>query len=96
MGWLINNRDQCVMKDTQDEWSPNFPNDQVKVRLHDVSTPTQGQFNMWRVAVWGNDDIALYQDYGPDEQKAKEVFEKILAQRYVNFDFLRKLGLENF
>ena len=95
MGWKIN-RDRKVLKDTQEEWFPCFPNDQVEVSLHDISSPADGQFTQWRVSVWGNDDHGLCRDFGNDEWAAIQIYEKIVSQQYVNHDFLYELGLESF
>ena len=60
-----------IMKPTTDDWYSNYPNNMIKLTYIGRLTD-----NMFRVAVWGNDDFGVEYDV-EQEQEALKMFEKL-------------------
>lgn len=72
-------------KKTQDDWCPNYPNDLVRLFCCPL---TDGKF---RVAVWGDDDLGYEFDYNT-EKEARDMFDKLSKEKYINFKTVKDLG----
>ncbi len=83
---------ETKLKPTRDDWCGNFPGNQVQVSIY-CNNEYEGE--IWhRVCVWGNDDCGLEQDFfGEDqEEKALEVYAKVMNLDYVDFKILKEMG----
>ena len=84
-----------VFKETTDDWCPSFEikgDARYKYHLVEVSYLELSD-GMWRVCVWGQDDMGMERDFEPHERvKAWEVFISIIEQQYVSYDFIKNLG----
>ena len=79
-------------KKTQDDWCPNYPNNEVKVVC---STNMEHEGKVWhRVSVWGDDDLGMEIDFfGKDGmKKAGDMFLKVIKLKFVNKNVLKQLG----
>lgn len=86
---------------TQDDWYPNFFLDDRETNLIRVSLTQISPLNKketWRVAVWGNDDIGMNKDFENEHAKKHAVaeFQAVFMEQYVNKEWLRSRGWENF
>lgn len=50
---------------------------------------------MWRVSVWGEDDLGMDIDF-QEKDDANEIYNKICSMNDVTFERLKKLGLKPF
>lgn len=67
-------KDKRVMKRTQDNWYPNYPNGKVQLSLLRLrGCPDKRN---WRVCVWGYDDFGLERDFN-SLAEAQPIFEKL-------------------
>lgn len=83
-----------VFKETEDNWYPSFEikGDARYKYLVEVSYLELSD-GMWRVCVWGQDDMGMERDFEPYERmKAWEVFISIIEQHYVSYNFIKDLG----
>ena len=82
-------------KRTHDWWCGNYNKNYVRVQYCDVSTYAPDPF--YRVGVWGNDDMAMIQDF-KNESDALSMFRKLVDRRhkYVDMEDLEILGFEFF
>lgn len=79
-----------VFKDTDDEWYPCYPNNQVKLTFHgQISDGT------YRVSAWGNDDFGIDKDF-ETEIEAFNVFQDLESQQKINHKDLYDLGFKRF
>lgn len=79
-------------KDTDDDWYPSHPKDQVKVICH-LNMDNNGQ--IWhRISVWGDDDFGMEKDFeGKDMVKDVEaLYRMITSWSKVNQMALKNLG----
>ncbi len=49
-----------------DDWYPNFPNELVKVSMHELPFPSNEK-EIWRVSVFGADDCGMNKDFSTRE-----------------------------
>ena len=78
--------DILVYKHTDDDWSGSYPH-LVQVRL---CRTTDG---MWRVCVWGNDDIGMEIDYAHNQEShALTMFMQVVGLERVNMKTLSDMG----
>ncbi len=82
-------KEKKVMKDTDDDWYPNFENEQVELRyLGELSDGT------FRVAVWGADDCGMERDFIL-ESDAIAMFDTLNSYEKINQSDLEKLDFLN-
>jgi hypothetical protein len=97
----------CV-KNTQDDFYPNFNKNQVILKFHScinsyekyIGTGRKKRLNesfqaIYRVSVWGGDDTGMDIDFDNPEE-AKKLFNELKVLKYLNVDTLRKCGLKYF
>jgi hypothetical protein len=72
-------------KKTQDDWRPNYPQNEVRLMCCPL---TDGKF---RVAVWGADDLGYEFDYDA-EKEARDIYDKLSKEKYINFKTVKNLG----
>ena len=87
--------DEQKFKPTRDNWCPNFPNNQVRVR---IMCNMEHNGSIWhRVCVWGNDDCRLERDFfGVSQEKdALAVYAKVMNLDYVDFKPLKEMGFKS-
>ena len=78
--------DISVYKPTDDDWS-NYYSDLVQVRLCKTTD------DMWRVCVWGDDDIGMEIDYQHNQESyALTMFMQVVGLERVNMETLSKMG----
>lgn len=86
-----------------DDWYPNYPEDKVRLFIakYEYSLPLKGQCNFVRVAVWGNDDFGLEQDFIGTDDDLDRVFNDVKESYYdvipdgCNQQYFRGLGFTN-
>jgi hypothetical protein len=84
-----------LMRPTTDDWCPNYPNDEVKVRC---TLNMEHQGKIWhRVSVWGADDLGMERDFhGTDEKDlAVELYRTVVRNPPVTFAKLKLLNFVN-
>lgn len=81
-------RKECMIKTTND-WAPNYPNSEVKLFLSKLNTGD------YRVAVFGMDDCGMNKDI-MDIVEACSLYNKIKNRGTVSFNYLTRLGFEQF
>lgn len=78
-----------IHRPTSDDWSPNFPDGTVRIsflELHD---------GMWRVCVWGNDDLGMERDYASTEREAAlRLHERLAGCSDVTQSLCTELGMQ--
>ena len=62
-----------------DDWFPNYPNDEVLVRLIDCDFHRDKYF---RILVEGMDDFLMYKDYPYIDKEDRKVAEKSATELY--------------
>jgi hypothetical protein len=79
-----------VFKKTNDDWYGNYENNTCKlIYIGQLSD------DLFRVAVWGNDDFGIYKDF-ETEKEAIEIFEKLKETKVINHKDLYDLGFAIF
>lgn len=84
-----------AMCPTVDDWYPNYPNDEVKVRCS--LNLTFGNQGVWhRVSVWGDDDCGMEIDFHGTDKKdtAIQVYHMVLCNLPVSKTKLKLLGFK--
>lgn len=90
-----------TFKETDDEWCGNYHLYEnnlnlVKVTFHgNIISTLSDSTPIFRVSVWGNDDIGMDADFY-EESTAWNKFIEVLALNKVNHDDLEKLGFTYF
>lgn len=87
--------EQQKMKPTTDNWCPNFPNNQVRVR---IICNMNDEGKVWhRVCVWGNDDCGMERDFTGEfgERDALACYARVMNLDYVNFKPLKEMGFQS-
>jgi hypothetical protein len=74
---------QCFKK-TQDNWCPNFPNNQVLLSCCPVG-------EKFRVSVWGNDDCGMEKDFDT-RKEALRIYNSLRQEEFVNFQTVKFWG----
>lgn len=92
-----------VFKRTYDDWYGNHrmavdydkDGNQVDTRLVEVSflklNPFKETPTLWRVCVWGNDDLGMERDY-LDKAEALDMFHEVINWDFVNVGQLKSNG----
>lgn len=80
-----------VYKETTDDWCPNFHGNLVEVTFHGNITRPKQDIPVYRVSVWGNDDLGMEFDT-EDEKTALTIFMQVIGLKYVTFVDLKQLG----
>lgn len=75
-------------KKTQDDWCPNYRHNTVRLFCCPLA---DGKF---RVAAWGNDDFGMEFDYNT-EKLARDMYEFLNRQKYINVRLLKDLGFKS-
>jgi len=78
-------REKRIFKKTDDDWYPNFPNNEVKVSLLNVYG------GLFRVCVWGADDDGREKDF-KNSDEAEKVFNKLSMMDVINKSDLKIMG----
>jgi hypothetical protein len=84
-----------VFKETNDDWCGNYRivgdmrvSDLVHVSFLELSWDAA---SLWRVCVWGNDDLGLELDFS-SRNEAFDTFLKVISWPYVSQKSLRDIG----
>jgi hypothetical protein len=85
-----------VFKPTQDDWHPSYQlagwyKGKKGVRLVAVTCVDLMVNGIYRVHIWGADDDGLEKDVS-DLATARELFDYVIRQKYVNKNWLRDKG----
>jgi hypothetical protein len=88
-----------LYKETEDNWCGNyiikeFNISLVKVRFFCIN-PFSENNNIWRVLCSGTDDAEMCYD-GNIFETVRGIFFDVIAERYVNFYNLKKLGFKQY
>ena len=82
-----------ILRPTQDDWYPNFDNNQVEVSCITDMDDVDG--NVWhRVCVWGRDDDGMEIDFFGKHSKvlAEELYKQVINLPFVNKNNLKQMG----
>jgi hypothetical protein len=101
-------RSVACVKNTQDNFCPNFNKNQVILKFHScinhyekyIGSGRKKKLNkdfkpIYRVSVWGGDDTGMDIDFDNPEE-AKKLFNELKVLNYLNVDTLRSYGLKYF
>ena len=85
-----------VYKKTSDDWCPNYYKELVKVGFTSLlKGPDYKMFGVWRVSVWGDDDLGMIRDFD-NRDEAFNFFISVIKLEILASDKLKKMGFEMF
>lgn len=88
-----------VYKETLDNWCPsyilstkNYPNNgPLLVKVSWIKLPFYKEKQLWRVCIWGGDDLGMEIDF-EEESSSLDIFIKVISEPTISFDCLKRLG----
>lgn len=89
---ISNNTEVFVL--TKEDWCPSYQcNDSYNKRLllRVSFFELQGNDSLFRVCVWGSDDMGMDYDT-PDRELAEQYFIDCISQEYLSLDYLKGKG----
>lgn len=82
-------------KKTDDDWCSNFAGDLVCLKFHGNINPPNSKTKLYRVSVWGDDDIGMDIDFDK-KTEAISFFTKVDAMPVLNQKELLAMGFNWF
>lgn len=81
-----------ILIDTNDDWYPNYPNNQVQLSYHGCINPWETKDKqVYRVSCWGNDDFGIEKDFGREDD-AIHIYNSLKILPVINHSTLYNLG----
>ncbi len=81
---------------TKDDWSPNYPNNTVRVFLSQLPRMPNDEIT-YRIGVWGMDDLAMDKDFVTNNpEEAIKLYEKLISRESIEKEYLLSIGFNYF